>query len=79
MLSWIQNNYEKLKVYVSNRVQKIQKYDFKIIYVPGELNPSDFLTKKTLMEKYLNNPFWHHGQNFLEENTEKYFKYVQKC
>ena len=22
------------------------------------------------MEKYLNNPFWHHGPKFLEENTE---------
>ena len=43
---WIQTNYEKLKVYVSNRVQKIQKYDFKIIYVPGELNPADFCDKK---------------------------------
>ena len=50
---WIQSNCEKLKVYVSNRVRKIQKYGFKIIYVSGELNPSDFLTKKTNIEKIL--------------------------
>ena len=67
---WIQTNYEKLKVYVSNRVQKIQKYDFKIIYVPGEMNPADFVTKKTNIEKYLNNPFWQHGPEFLDETNE---------
>ena len=67
---WIQTNYEKLKVYVSNRVQKIQKYDFKIIYVPGEMNPADFVTKKTNIEKYLHNPFWKHGPKFLDETNE---------
>ena len=69
-LHWIQHNYEKLKVYVSNRVNKIQKCNFKIVYVPGELNPSDYVTKKTSVDKYLNNRFWQHGPEFLKENTE---------
>ena len=42
-----------------------------MIYVPGELNPSDFVTKKTSVEKYLNNFFWQNGPKFLKENTEE--------
>ena len=70
-MHWIRNNPDKLKVYVSNRVLKIQNSRFRIIYVPGELNPSDFVTKKTSVEKYLNNSFWQNGPKFLKENTEE--------
>lgn len=45
-------------------------YDFKIIYIPEELNPSDYVRKKTKVEKYLNNPFWHQGPKFLEEEMK---------
>ena len=52
-------------------------YDFKIIYVPGELNPSDYVTKKTNVEKYLNNPFQQQGPKFLEEDNENILKKYQ--
>ena len=52
-------------------------YDFKIIYVPEELNPSDYVTRKTNVEKYLNNPFWQQGPKFLEEDNENIFREYQ--
>ena len=55
---------------MSNRVNKIQKCNFKIVYIPGELNPSDYVTKRTSVDKYLNNCLWQHGPEFLKENTE---------
>ena len=70
-MHWIRNNPAKLKIYVSNRVQKIQNSNFMIIYVPSELNPADFVTKKTSVEKYLNNNFWQNGPSFLKENIEE--------
>ena len=42
----------------------------KIIYVPGEMNPAEHVTKKTSIEKYLNNPFLQQGPKFLKDDTE---------
>ena len=59
---WIQSNYEKLKVYVSNRVRKIQMYDFKIIYVLGS-STHRIMLQKTTVEKYLDNRIGNQDQN----------------
>lgn len=51
--------------------------DFEIINVPGELNPSDYFTKKTNADKYLDNIFWQQGPKFSEEDNENIFKKYQ--
>ena len=38
---WINQDKNNLKVYVSNRVHKIQQMDITILHVPGKENPAD--------------------------------------
>ena len=55
----------KLSVYISNRVQKIQNSGVRIFFVPGALNPTDLISKPEPSRDYVNNPFWLHGPNYL--------------
>ena len=80
---WCLQKPDKLKVYVSNRVKKIQQINFTILYVPGQENPADYTTKSTPINKYLNTEFWQNGPHLLKSNTDelisKYcIEYVQK-
>ena len=80
---WCLQNPDKLKVYVSNRVKKIQQINFTILYVPGQENPADYTTKSTPINKYLNTEFWQNGPHLLKTNTDelisKYcIEYVQE-
>lgn len=49
---WCFYNADKLKVYVSNRVKKIKKINFTILYVPGNENIADHTTKTTPVNKF---------------------------
>ena len=43
---WIKHDAYKLKVYVSNRVRKIQEHKFKLLYINGSINPAELVSKK---------------------------------
>ena len=68
---WIKQNPDKLKVYVSNRVRKIQAYNNILLHVSGIMNPADYVTKISATSKYVNNPIWQNGPSFLKEGNDK--------
>ena len=84
-LYWVKHDPDKLKIYVSNRVRKIRElatiYDinnkkthsthFQIVYVPGLINPADYVSKVTAPEKYVNNENWTMGPKFLTNDNEQ--------
>ena len=84
-LYWVKHDPDKLKIYVSNRVRKIRElatiYDinnkkthcthFQILYVPGLVNPADYVSKVTPPEKYVNNENWTMGPKFLTNDNEQ--------
>ena len=53
---WIRTPPELLKTYVSNRVRKIQNSQFQILFVKGNENPSDLVSKDKPAQKPLS--FW---------------------
>ena len=67
---WCLRNPDKLKVHVSNRVRKIKKINFTILYVPGYENPEDHTSKTTPINKYLNTEFWQNGPHLLMTDTD---------
>ena len=69
-IQWIKSPPEKLKVYVANRVKKIQKFCLKLLYVPGTENPADLLTKPRPTSHFVNNEFWTNGPKLLEKSNE---------
>ena len=68
-LHWIKKDMNKLSVYISNRVQKIQNSGVRIFFVPGVLNPGDLVSKPKPSRDYVNNSFWLHGPK-LSKVTE---------
>ena len=75
ILRFLQNP-DKLKVCVKNRVWKIKKINFTILYVPGYENPPNYTTKTTSIDKYSNTEFWQFGPNFVSTDTDNpSFKY----
>ena len=69
-LHWINQDKNSLKTYVSNRVNKIQQAEITILHVPGKENPADLCSKPKPTKTYVNNQFWLHGPQLLEESNE---------
>ena len=44
---------------------------FQIVYVPGLINPADYVSKVTPPEKYVNNENWTMGPKFLTNDNEQ--------
>ncbi|XP_064100808.1 uncharacterized protein LOC135211428 [Macrobrachium nipponense] len=64
-LHWIQNNKSK-NVYVRNRVNKIsQVTEVRYLYVPGEENPADLVSRGISMRQFKKSQIWFHGPSWL--------------
>ena len=59
-----------MKVYVSNRVRKIQEHNLKLLYISGSINPADLVSKPTSTNRYIKNPLWSEGPPFLRETND---------
>ena len=68
---WINQDKNNLKVYVSNRVHKIQQMDITILHVPGKENPADLCSKPKPTCTYINNGNWLNGPKLLEDSNEQ--------
>ena len=44
-MHWISKNKNNLKLYVSNRVAKIQQTKIQVLFLPGKFNPADLVGK----------------------------------
>ena len=73
-LHWISKDKNTLKMYVSNRVHKIQETKLKVLFTPGTENPADLCSKPKPARDYVNNAFWMSGPKYLEEPNEKWEK-----
>ena len=71
VMFWIASDAKNLKPYVANRIKKIQASKLHILFVNGNNNPTDLVTKETSISTYANNPFWLSGPIFLTHKTEK--------
>ena len=65
---WIKTPPELLKTYVSNRVRKIQDSCFQILFIQGNNNPSDLVSKEKPAKKTLS--FWLEGPSLLKRDTK---------
>ncbi|XP_064100721.1 uncharacterized protein LOC135211335 [Macrobrachium nipponense] len=64
-LHWIQNNKSK-NVYVHNRVNEIsQVTEVRYLYVPGEENPADLVSRGISMWQFKKSQIWFHGPSWL--------------
>ena len=68
-LSWIRDS-SKCKQYVKNRVTTIQnlKENTKFMFVPGELNSADVLTRGMSAKQFANSTGWHEGPSWLYQS-----------
>ena len=71
LLFQIASDAKNLKQYVANRIKKIQASGLHILFVNGNNNPSDLVTKEKSISTHVNNPFWLSGPIFLTHKTEK--------
>ena len=73
-MHWIGKNRNNLKLYVSNRVSKIQQSKIQILFVPGKYNPADLVSKPKPSKEYINNKFWTTGPSFLQQETNEWIE-----
>ncbi|UYV78053.1 hypothetical protein LAZ67_15003314 [Cordylochernes scorpioides] len=66
-LCWIQSNPSKWKVYISNRVEKIQKTSRvdQWHHVPGVVNPADCASRGLMPSKLVDHYSWRNGPSWL--------------
>ncbi|UYV73009.1 hypothetical protein LAZ67_10001506 [Cordylochernes scorpioides] len=66
-LCWIQSNPSKWKVYISNRVEKIQKTSRvdQWHHVPGVENPADCASRGIMPSKLVDHHLWWNGPSWL--------------
>ena len=51
--------------------KKTHETHFQILYVPGVVDPADYVSKITFPEKCVNNEKWTMGPKFLENDNEQ--------
>ena len=73
-IHWIHKNKSSLKLYVSNRVNKIQQSGIKILFTPGTKNPADLISKPKPSKDYVNNPFWTTGPDYLQQEDNAWLE-----
>ena len=73
-IHWISKNKNNLKLYVSNRVEKIQNSKIQIYFVPGKQNPADLVSKPKPSKEYINNTFWTSGPTFLQQDNNNWLE-----
>ena len=73
-LHWINKNKNTLKLYVSNRVHKIQQSKVKILFTPGTKNPADLCSKPKPCKDYVNNSFWMNGPDYLQQEDNEWLE-----
>ena len=70
-MHWIGKDKNNLKLYVSNRVSKIQQSKIQILFVPGKYNPADLVSRPKPSKEYINNKFWTTGPSFLLQGNNE--------
>lgn len=67
VLSWIKKPYEKLRMFVRNRIAEIQRItkDFKWSYIRSNSNPADIVSRGQLPQELNTNNLWWNGPEFL--------------
>ncbi|XP_057330774.1 uncharacterized protein LOC130671091 [Microplitis mediator] len=73
-LTWIQNNPARWKVYIRNRVTKIQ-YSLPSVnwdFVPGNLNPADCASRGLTAAKLEQHSLWWTGPKWLSQSKENW-------
>ena len=73
-IHWISKNKNNLKLYVSNRVEKIQNSKIQIYFVPGKQNPADLVSKPKPSKEYINDTFWTSGPTFLQQDNNNWLE-----
>ena len=73
-LHWVNKDKNTLRLYVSNRVNKIQQTNIKILFTPGTQNPADLCSKPKPGRDYINNPFWTTGPSYLQQNDNSWLE-----
>lgn len=70
VLQWVKNNNSKIP-YVKNRVADIQEMqdNLSFMYVNTKSNPADLLSRGTTVKKLYNTSLWHHGPEWLNNNS----------
>lgn len=67
-LAWISGESSRWTTFVANRVTKIQSLtrNARWRHVPTSLNPADFLSRGTTVEKIIKSELWFNGPDFLQ-------------
>lgn len=78
VLAWLVKEAATLKIFVNNRVQKIQRLtaeaDWR--YVPSADNPADLLSRGVTVAELRNCALWWHGPNWLTQSSS-YWPHAQ--
>ena len=69
-LAWIRSDPYSLNTFVSNRVTEIQNLSEPTswYHTPGEINPSDILSRGALVDQLIKEKSWLNGPSWLSES-----------
>ena len=73
-MHWICTNKNKLKLYVSIRLPKVQQTIIQILFLPGKFNPADLVSKTHASKGCINSKFWTTGPAFLQQENNDWFE-----
>jgi hypothetical protein len=82
VLYWIANDKHNYKEYIGKRIQLIRRpldYPSSWKFCPGNLNPSDLLTRGITSQELFDSELWKEGPSFIREPVEHFSKKNEFC